>query len=107
MATLIIKNTAHDGYRRTGVAFARGETRLPMAQFTPEQLVALENDPYLFVTVVDEDDGEADPLDATAPVDPVAPKAPAKGRGGKATADKASAPVASDVTPVTDAPPAE
>ena len=51
MAILIIKSSAHDGYRRAGVALARGENRLPLENFTQDQITALENDPHLFVAV--------------------------------------------------------
>lgn len=57
MATLIIKNSAHDGYRRAGRAFARGDNRLPLEGFTQEQITALENDPHL-VVAVEADDSE-------------------------------------------------
>lgn len=71
MATLIIKNTAHDGYRRTGVAFPRGESRHSADSFTEDQIAALKCDPYLLVTVEadsDVDSALAEPTAATPAV---------------------------------------
>ncbi len=59
MAILIIKSSAHDGYRRAGVALARGENRLPLENFTQDQITALENDPHLFVAVEADSAGSA------------------------------------------------
>lgn len=53
MATLIIKNAAHDGYRRAGIALARGDNRHPLENFTEEQITALENDSNLVVAIED------------------------------------------------------
>lgn len=57
MTTLIIKNAAHDGYRRAGIALARGDNRHPLENFTEEQITALENDPNL-VVAIEADDSE-------------------------------------------------
>lgn len=42
---VIVKNSAHSGYRRAGIKFAQGDNRL--AELTPAQLAQINNDPYL------------------------------------------------------------
>lgn len=49
---VVVKNAAHDGYRRGGMGFAKGENRLPIKRFSDAQLAQLKADPYLAVSLV-------------------------------------------------------
>ncbi|WP_407546546.1 HI1506-related protein [Vibrio parahaemolyticus] len=46
---LLVKNFAHTGYRRAGVAFKKGDNRLCSVDFTDSQLAMLDKDPRLSV----------------------------------------------------------
>lgn len=47
---LQIDNLAHEGYRRAGVAFAKGINLLPATQFNAAELALLNADPRLCVS---------------------------------------------------------
>ncbi|MCE7638384.1 HI1506-related protein [Vibrio fluvialis] len=48
---IIVKNAAHAGYRRAGLALQEGENRFDKAKVTDAQLAQLKADPRLAVTV--------------------------------------------------------
>ena len=58
--SISINNKAHDGYRRAGVAFAKGVTVFKAGHFNKDQLAMLEKDPRLAVGPVEEDPAAAD-----------------------------------------------
>ncbi|WP_034832849.1 HI1506-related protein [Endozoicomonas numazuensis] len=47
--TLFITNKAREGYRRAGMAFAKGDNAVSANLFTEDQLAALQADPRLVV----------------------------------------------------------
>ena len=49
MAKLTITNTAHEGYRRAGVAFVKGANELDASDFSETQLAQIEQDPRLLL----------------------------------------------------------
>jgi hypothetical protein len=57
----IVINRAHDGYRRAGIRFIRGENPLP-ADVTEQQLAAIEADPRLRLDIKDADAVSQPPL---------------------------------------------
>ncbi len=48
---IIVKNAAHAGYRRAGLALQEGENRFEKANITDAQLAQLKADPRLAVIV--------------------------------------------------------
>lgn len=71
--TIVIHCSAHNGYRRAGIAFAKGKNEFAATEFTDAQLQAINADPRLVI----EDpisSGETSPVAQTKTVK----KAPAK-----------------------------
>ena len=52
--TIAVNNRAHDGYRRAGVAFAKGVNLFEAGYFNKDQLAMLEDDPRLQVGAAEE-----------------------------------------------------
>ncbi len=50
--SILVKNAAHTGYRRAGVAFKQGENSFPETAFTESQLAQLKADARLSVSFV-------------------------------------------------------
>ncbi len=50
--SILVKNAAHTGYRRAGVAFKQGENSFLETAFTESQLAQLKADPRLSVSFV-------------------------------------------------------
>ena len=51
--TLRITNKAREGYRRAGVAFAKGLNDVDASAFNEDQLATIEADPHLSIEVLD------------------------------------------------------
>lgn len=49
--TIVINCRAHDGYRRAGIAFTKGQNVFSESELTDSQLQAIEGDPRLVVSV--------------------------------------------------------
>jgi len=49
--TIVINCRAHDGYRRAGIAFTKGQNVFSDSELTDSQLQAIEGDPRLVVSV--------------------------------------------------------
>ncbi|MCG6213432.1 HI1506-related protein [Vibrio furnissii] len=60
---IIVKNAAHTGYRRAGLALEQGENRFDKAKVTDAQLAQLKADPRLAITI---ETGETTPTGETS-----------------------------------------
>lgn len=81
---VVIRSSAHDGYRRAGLALARGHNEFPLASLSREQLETLKGDPRLAVMIEGSDDKPAKAEREEKPVPPEKPKAKApEGKAAK------------------------
>ncbi|EKE75190.1 HI1506-related protein [Gallaecimonas xiamenensis] len=71
---LVVASIAHDGYRRAGLGFKKGDNAFANQPLTDAQLAAIEADPRLSIKKAEAQSANAAPggaLDASDVVDPV------------------------------------
>ncbi|QUN06434.1 Rho termination factor N-terminal domain-containing protein [Shewanella yunxiaonensis] len=51
MSKIIVKNIAHDGYRRAGLSFKKGDNEFTDTQISEAQMAHIKKDPRLSVSV--------------------------------------------------------